>query len=174
MGIINKINLVVLCFFCMAISCRQKSAIKRVEKVFVNLEEPYIHDNLRKISLGFINSFKIDNSIVEVTIERKESEGIYIILTCRGLYYFEVKNLKPLFTYELNNNSFFVFTGVEGLLDSTFNKDKYIKRRKEKCGDMIKTCYWFKGGKMIKDENCTFPYPFTDFKIGAPPPLKNE
>lgn len=81
--------------------------------------------------------------------------------------------LRPSFTYELNNNSFFVFNGAENLFESTFDESKFQNRRKEKCEDSFIKCFWFRDGKMIDDEECTYPYPFTDFHI-VPPPPKNK
>lgn len=151
-------------------SCIQMPSDTDENFVFVNFEKPYINEELRRISIDFISSHQIDNSIIEVTIEKKELEGVYVIMSCRGTIYFEAMKMKPMFTYEINNNSFFVFTGAETLFDSTYNQIRFQSRRKEKCEESFKTCYWFRNAKFYKEAICTYPDPFSDLRMSAPPP----
>ncbi len=157
-------------YLVLMLSCNhQKDSGNDAQEISISFENPYLSKNLRDISHTFINNFNLDNSIIEVTIDRKSPEEIYIILKCRGSAYFKAMKLKPTFTYEMNNNSFFVFTGAEMLFDSTFDEKRFQDRRKGKCNESLKACYWFNNGKMVEDKACTFPYPFSDLKMSEPP-----
>ncbi|MBK7882542.1 MAG: hypothetical protein IPJ81_00890 [Chitinophagaceae bacterium] len=109
-----------------------------------------ISEDLKNISIDFINTNGIDNSIIEVAINKREPDEIYITLTCKGVAYFIVKKLTPLFTYELDNNTFFVFTGAEEILQIPFDEAKYKNRRQERCDSIMKSCYIFQDKKMQK------------------------
>lgn len=173
MGTFKSILVYVLVHSLLFVSCTENTFTNETRKVPINFENLSLNENLRQISLAFIDSFNLDNSIIEVTIDRKERfepGEIYIILKCRGLNYFEAMKLKPMFTYEMKNNSFFVFTGGESLFDLAFDEKKFQNRRMEKCDESIKQCYWFRKGRMIKDEACIFPDPFSDLQMSTPPP----
>ena len=133
----------------------------------INISEP-----LKQISLDFVKTYKIDNSIIEVDIDKREFNQIYINFMCRGVSYFSVKNLKPLFSYELSNNSFFVFTGAEQMMQLQFEEAKFKNRRQERCDSVIKSCYLFQDNIMKKEENCTFPEAFSNLPPPSPLPKK--
>lgn len=131
-----------------------------------------INESLKKISLDFIETYNIDNSIIEVAINKKEFDEIYITLTCKGVAYFAVKKISPSLTYEIKNNTFFVFTGAEELLQPKFDEEKYKNRRQEKCDSVIRTCYLFQNNKMQKEDNCLLPEPFSNMPAESPLPTK--
>lgn len=126
-----------------------------------------LSEQLKKSSYDFTSANNIENSIIKVDIDQQEVNQVFINFTCKGLSYFMAKKSYPLFTYELNNNSFFVFTGAEQMLQISFDGTKYKHRRRERCDSVILTCYLFQDGKMTKEDNCTFPEAFSTL----PPPL---
>lgn len=140
---------------------------------FVEFNHTAVNQYLSEISKDYIISNKIDNSVVEVIVDKKTPGVVYLILTCRGLYYFEVEKLRPVFTYEQNNNSFFVFTGIEDLLNITFNYEAFEMRNKERCENLQRTCYTVKDGKWEKEQDCRFPFPFSNTGPEVQP-LKKE
>lgn len=173
MRIFKKVVIYAVIHSLLFISCSEKTSSDTAQEVRINFEKSYLNEKLRQISLAFIDSFNLDNSIIEVSIDRKEifePGEMYIILKCRGLIYFEAMKLTPMFTYEIKNNSFFVFTGGESLFDLPLNEKKFQNRRMEKCEESIKVCYWFRKGRIIKDEDCIFPDPFSDLQMSTPPP----
>lgn len=167
----NTLAYPLICLILLLSSCVHENASNDdIPEVLINLEKLQLNEALKGISYDFIDSFNLDNKVIEVTIDRKERHEIYIILRCRGLSYFEAMNLKPTLTYDINNNSFFVFTGTESLLNPNFDEKKFQDREMEKCNEAIKMCYWYRDGKMAKDAKCTFPYPFSDLKMSPLPP----
>lgn len=88
MGNIKQFPLYGLVIILMLTSCNQQSGSGSDErKIFINYERPYLSEELE-----------------QVTIEKKSLSGTYLILKCRGIYYFEAMKEKPLFTYELKGN----------------------------------------------------------------------
>lgn len=172
----KKITISYIIIICLLISCKEQSISENIKnEILVSANTIHISEGLKKVSLDFINTFKIENSIIEVTINKKEPNEIYISLTCKGVAYFVVKKLTPSFTYELKNNTFFVFTGAEELLQLTLEKAKYKNRRQERCDSIIKSCYIFQDGKIQKEESCSFPEPFSNMPAPVPPPpFKNK
>lgn len=77
MEIIKKISLCGLAWSILLISCDHRGGLKdNSTKVFINFEKPYISEDLKNISLRFIDTFEINNSIIEVTIEKRKQEHI--------------------------------------------------------------------------------------------------
>jgi hypothetical protein len=177
-GIINKteVNMEIfkksilnsIIILCLLISCKDESTTKnnKHNDTIITTDTLHITEELRKISADFINTYNINNSIIEVAINKKEPDEIYISLTCKGVAYFVVSKLSPSFTYELKNNTFFVFTGAEEMLQIPFDEAKYKNRKQERCDSIIKSCYIFQDNKIQKEENCSFPDPFSSM----PPP----
>lgn len=173
----SKLTRYLLFFYtcCLLFACNEnvKQENLKNQEDFALVNVPIsINENLKKISLEFIGTYNITNSIIEVTINKKETNEIYINLTCKGSAYFAVKKLTPSFTYELQNNTFFVFTGAEELLQLNFEEAKYKNRRQERCDSVITSCYLLQDNKMQKEENCSFPEPFSSMPAQSPPPLK--
>lgn len=172
--LINYLLFLCICFSLFACNenVRQQNSNRESSVIFNDTIS--LNENLKKISLEFINTYKIDNSIIEIDIDKKEYNQIYISLSCRGFSYFLVKKLTPLFTYELKNNSFFVFTGAEELFTTSLDTSKYTYRRQERCDSIIKSCYFVENNKIIKEENCSYPEPFSNLPAALSPPNKNE
>lgn len=173
----KKSKLGYILFACLLLSCKERSTTKNIrqDETLVIIDTFHINEDLKKISIDFIKTNKISNSIIEVDIDKREYNQIYISLTCKGVSYFIVKKLAPLFTYELNNNTFFVFTGAEELLRMPFDEMRYKNRRQERCDTITKSCYIFKDNKIQKEENCSLPEPFSSMPpLSLPPPLNKN
>lgn len=158
-------------------SCKQVNKNGRFTSTksgLVEFNHTALNQYLSEISNDYTISNKINNSVIEVIVDKKTPDVVYLILTCRGLYYFEVEKLRPLFTYEQNNNSFFVFTGVEDLLNITFNYEAFEMRNKERCENLQRTCYRIEDGKWRKELNCRFPFPFSNTGPEVQPPKKKN
>ena len=138
-------------------------------EVDVHFGSPVFIDEMKNISESFIREYHINNSFIEVTIERKGIEGVYITLTCRGLFYFQSQGLHPLFTYQINNNTFFVIIGVEPLFNISSYDGKFSERKSEGCYESPRACFWYRDGKIKREEKCTYPFPFSDFQWSEPP-----
>ena len=157
--------------FLFLLSCTQKKQLNQKlnkDSNAILLSGIDINEQLKEISLNFVSTHKINNSIIEVDINKREVNQIYLNLTCKGLYYFIVKKAYPLFTYEINNNTFFVFTGSENLLQINFDETKYKNRIHERCDSVMSSCYIIQEGIIKKEDNCTFPDAFSNL----PPPSK--
>ena len=162
----------IILLFLVSCSQQKRESLTVKNKTAITLDSINISELLKQISLDFIKTYKIDNSIIEVDIDKRESNQIYINFMCKGVSYFSVKKLKPLFSYELNNNTFFVFTGAENMMQLQFEETKYKNRRQERCDSVVKSCYLFQDNVMKKEENCTFPEAFSNLPPPSPLPKK--
>ena len=176
METIKKISLIYILFICLIISCKEKSTINKSiqDKTLVQIDTLHIADNLLKSSNDFVNRNNLSNTNVEVDIDKKEYNQIYITFITRGIADFEVRKFKPMFTYEIKDNLFFVFTGAEELLNIPFDEAKYQNRRQGRYDTILKAWYVFEDDKMRREDSCTFYEPFSNLKPIMPPPPKSE
>lgn len=181
METIKKIIPVILLsilILCLGQSCEHKKRnIPEVQIQNQNIEiaeDITISENLKKSSLDFISKFSYKNRLIEVNVDKKEPEEIIISYSCRGIADFEIKKFKPLFSYKLNDNLFFVYTGAEELLNISFDTAKYTIYNFDICSDPKKATYIFQGDKMQLDTAGQFPEPFSSLPPETPLPILNN
>ncbi len=176
MEIIKKSNLFIAALICILISnfsCREKSVIKNetLEKYSLLIDTIGINNDLLQSSKDFINRNNIINGNIEVDIDKKEYNQTYVTFITRGIADFAVRKFKPLFTYQIKSNIFFVFTGAEELLTIPFDESKFINRRQAKYDTIIKAWYVFDDNIMRRHDSCTLYEPFSNLQPSLPPPL---
>lgn len=130
-----------------------------------------IDNNLLKSSLEYIKRNNLTNSNIEVSIDKREYNQIYITYINRGMADFEVRKFKPLFSYTINKNLFFVYTGAEELLSIPFNESDFVNRRQNKYDTVIKTWYVIEDNIIHRDDSCKYEEPFSTLQF-SPPPIK--
>ncbi len=152
--------------FFILVSCKNqvKSISPSADESIAIADTFHINEDLRKASIDFITSNNVSNGNIEVDIDKKEYNQILITFICRGMADFGVRKFKPLFSYKINDNIFFVFTGAEELLNIPFDENKYSSRRQEMCDEVLKSCYFLEDNKIRKDSNCEFNEPFSNLK----------
>lgn len=158
----------------MLLSCKHKrNDITSIqEKLNVLIDTFDISNDLKESSLNFIKSNHISNGNIEVDIDKKEHNQVYITFICRGMADFGVRKFKPLFSYKIESNIFFVFTGAEELLNISFDENKYLNREQSKCDNTLKWCYVFEDNKIRKEDTCSFENPFSSLRQSLLPLLK--
>lgn len=163
---------ILFCNFLILISCKDslKNSSVRDESIAI-VDTFQINKDLKKVSIDFITNNNISNGNIEVDIDKKESNQILITFICRGMADFGVRKFKPLFSYKINGNIFFVFTGAEELLNIPFDENKYSSRRQDMCDVVFKSCYVLEDNKIRKEDSCSFDEPFSNLKQ-SPLPTK--
>lgn len=179
MEIIKKtIYVISFCIISSMLACKQetKNSIKQIvqNQDITLVDSININEELKNSSLDFIKQFNYTNRLIEVDIDKKEPNQIIISYSCRGIADFEIKKYKPLFSYTLNDNLFFIYTGAEELLNITFDTTKYTKYNFDICSDPKKSTYIFEDNKMRQDTSGLFPEPFSSLPPASPPPLKKR
>lgn len=174
MEIFKKLFLIIILFYNISIleSCKDQAKNNPVkDESIIIIDTFHINEELRKSSIDFITKNNISNGNIEVDIDKKEYNQILITFICRGMADFQARKYKPLFSYKINDNIFFVFTGAEELLSIPFNENKYSTRRQDMCDTNFKSCYLFEDKKIRKEINCIFNEPFSNLKQ-SPLPIK--
>lgn len=161
---------ILFCTSFILVSCRsQVKSISPSGDESIDIDTFYINEYLREISIDFITNNSISHGNIEVDIDKQEYNRILITFICRGMADFGVRKFKPLFSYKIDNNIFFVFTGAEELLNIPFDENKYSDRRQEMCDQVLKSCYVLEDNKIRKESNCEFNEPFSNLKQSQPP-----
>lgn len=153
-------------------SCKEQPSTKNSaqDETLAIIDSFRIGDNLLESSNDFVSSNNISNANIEVDIDKKEFNQIYITFILRGMADFEVRKFKPLFTYQIKNNIFFVFTGAEELLKIPFNETRYENRRQGRYDTVLTAWYLFEDNKMRKEASPPFFEPFSNIPPPMPPP----
>jgi hypothetical protein len=171
----SKPNYILISLLILLFSCTEHSATKVIhDESLAIIDTFHVSDNLLKSSEDFVKRNNLSNANIEVDIDKKEFNQIYITFITRGIVDFEVRKFKPLFTYKIKNNLFFVFTGAEELLKIPFDTLKYQNRRQGRYDTILTAWYLFEGNRMQREDTCEFYGPFSSLHQTIPPPPINK